>query len=69
MHETFGAQYVKYLLLGFSYSHPFILVIKFLSAVAYGCNISLVVKVYVYAALPLFQVFTWVEVADELGST
>jgi hypothetical protein len=26
-----------------SYSHPFILVIKFLSAVAYGCNISLVV--------------------------
>ena len=43
MHETFGAQYVKYLLLGFSYSHPFILAIKFLSAVAYGCNISLVV--------------------------
>ena len=43
MHETFGAQYVKYLLLGFSYSHPFILAIKFLSAAGKGCNISLVV--------------------------
>ena len=43
MHETFGAQYVKYLLLGFSYSHPFILVIKFLSTAGKGCNISLVV--------------------------
>ena len=43
MHETFGAQYVKYLFLVSSYRHPFILVIKFLSAVAYGCNIPLVV--------------------------
>lgn len=43
LHETFGVQYVKYLLLGFSYSHPFILVIKFLSAAGKGCNISLVV--------------------------
>ncbi len=58
MHETFGAQYVKYLLLGFSYSHPFILAIKFLSAVAYGCNISLVVigvRVRSLAVVPGFH--------------
>lgn len=41
-----------------SYSHPFILVIKFLSAVAYGCNISLVVigvRVRSLAVVPGFH--------------
>ena len=58
MHETFGAQYAKYLLLGFSYSHPFILVIKFLSAAGKGCNISLVVigvRVRSLAVVPGFH--------------
>ena len=58
MHETFGAQYVKYLLLGFSYSHPFILVIKFLSTAGKGCNISLVVigvRVRSLAVVPGFH--------------
>ena len=55
-----------------SYSHPFILVIKFLSAVAYGCNISLVVigvRVGSLAVVPGFHLGgggrrAWIHISD-----